>query len=122
MLADFLEAVKQALKNSEQNKALSECKAPFTINQIQFYYHSYNYYLLPIRHLGQTEAPNWDSFGRYGAVRNNQYSIHINTILGFCNNLFPSEMNVSRITEKLPLAFSLSVSELTQHTIEADLE
>ena len=122
MPSSFLEALKQGLKDSKKKGLITVRKASFTINEIQFYHQSYNYYLLPIRHFGQTEAPLWNSFGRYGVVRNNEYAIHLNTILGFGSNLFPDKLTTDRIAEKSSLSFTLTVKELSSHTIEADLE
>ncbi|WP_311141012.1 Mfa1 fimbrilin C-terminal domain-containing protein [Porphyromonas endodontalis] len=122
MPSGFLEALKQGLKDSKKKGLITARKASFTINEIQFYHQSYNYYLLPIRHFGQTEAPLWNSFGRYGVVRNNEYAIHLNTILGFGSNLFPDKLTTDRIAEKSSLSFTLTVKELSSHTIEADLE
>ena len=122
MPSGFLEALKQGLKDSKKKGLITVRKASFTINEIQFYHQSYNYYLLPIRHFGQTEAPLWNSFGRYGVVRNNEYAIHLNTILGFGSNLFPDKLTTDRIAEKSSLSFTLTVKELSSHTIEADLE
>lgn len=122
MPSGFLEALKQGLKDSKKKGLITARKASFTINEIQFYHQSYNYYLLPIRHFGQTEAPLWNSFGRYGVVRNNEYAIHLNTILGYGSNLFPDKLTTDRIAEKSSLSFTLTVKELSSHTIEADLE
>ena len=122
MPSGFLEALKQGLKDSKKKGLITARKASFTINEIQFYHQSYNYYLLPIRHFGQTEAPLWNSFGRYGVVRNNEYAIHLKTILGFGSNLFPDKLTADRIAEKSSLSFTLTVKELSSHTIEADLE
>lgn len=122
MPSSFLEALKQGLKDSKKKGLITARKASFTINEIQFYHQSYNYYLLPIRHFGQTEAPLWNSFGRYGVVRNNEYAIHLKTILGFGSNLFPDKLTTDRIAEKSSLSFTLTVKELSSHTIEADLE
>jgi putative lipoprotein len=122
MPSSFLEALKQGLKDSKKKGLITARKASFTINEIQFYHQSYNYYLLPIRHFGQTEAPLWNSFGRYGVVRNNEYAIHLKTILGFGSNLFPDKLTADRIAEKSSLSFTLTVKELSSHTIEADLE
>ena len=122
MPSGFLEALKQGLKDSKKKGLITVRKASFTINEIQFYHQSYNYYLLPIRHFGQTEAPLWNSFGRYGVVRNNEYAIHLNTILGFGSNLFPDKLTTDRIAEKSSLSFTLTDKELSSHTIEADLE
>lgn len=122
MPSSFLEALKQGLKDSKKKGLITARKASFTINEIQFYHQSYNYYLLPIRHFGQTEAPLWNSFGRYGVVRNNEYAIHLNTILGFGSNLFPDKLTTDRIAEKSSLSFTLTVKELSSHTVEADLE
>lgn len=122
MPSGFLEALKQGLKDPEKKGLLTARSAAFTINEIQFYHQSYNYYLLPIRHFGQTEAPLWNSFGRYGVVRNNEYAIHLKTILGFGSNLFPDKLTTDRIAEKSSLSFTLTVKELSSHTIEADLE
>ena len=122
MPSGFLEALKQSLKDSKKKGLIAVRKASFTINEIQFYHQSYNYYLLPIRHFVQTEAPLWNSFGRYGVVRNNEYAIHLNTILGFGSNLFPDKLTTDRIAEKSSLSFTLTVKELSSHTIEADLE
>ena len=122
MPSGFLEALKQGLKDSKKKGLITVRKASFTINEIQFYHQSYNYYLLPIRHFGQTEAPLWNSFGRYGVVRNNEYAIHLNTILGFGSNLFPDKLTTDRIAEKSSLSFTLTVKELSSHTVEADLE
>jgi len=122
MPSGFLEALKQGLKDSKKKGLITARKASFTINEIQFYHQSYNYYLLPIRHFGQTEAPLWNSFGRYGVVRNNEYAIHLNTILGFGSNLFPDKLTTDRIAEKSSLSFTLTVKELSSHTVEADLE
>lgn len=122
MPSGFLEALKQGLKDSKKKGLITARKASFTINEIQFYHQSYNYYLLPIRHFGQTEAPLWNSFGRYGVVRNNEYAIHLKTILGFGSNLFPDKLTTDRIAEKSSLSFTLTVKELSSHTIEADLE
>ncbi len=122
MPSGFLEALKQGLKDSKKKGLITVRKASFTINEIQFYHQSYNYYLLPIRHFGQTEAPLWNSFGRYGVVRNNEYTIHLKTILGFGSNLFPDKLTVDRIAEKSSLSFTLAVKDLSSHTAEADLE
>lgn len=122
MPSGFLEALKQGLKDSKKKGLITARKASFTINEIQFYHQSYNYYLLPIRHFGQTEAPLWNSFGRYGVVRNNEYAIHLKTILGFGSNLFPDKLTTDRIAEKSSLSFTLTVKELSSHTAEADLE
>lgn len=122
MPSGFLEALKQGLKDSKKKGLITARKASFTINEIQFYHQSYNYYLLPIRHFGQTEAPLWNSFGRYGVVRNNEYAIRLKTILGFGSNLFPDKLTTDRIAEKSSLSFTLTVKELSSHTIEADLE
>ena len=122
MPSSFLEALKQGLKDPEKKGLLTARSAAFTINGIQFYHHSYNYYFLPIRHFGQTEAPLWNSFGRYGVVRNNEYAIHLNTILGYGSNLFPDKLTSERIAEKSSLSFTLTVKDLSSHTAEADLE
>lgn len=122
MPSGFLEALKQGLKDSEKKGLITARKASFTINEIQFYHRSYNYYFLPIRHFGQTEAPLWNSFGRYGVVRNNEYAIHLNTILGYGSNLFPDKLTSERIAEKSSLSFTLTVKDLSSHTAEADLE
>lgn len=122
MPSGFLPALKQGLKDPEKKGLLTACSAAFTINGIQFYHHSYNYYFLPIRHFGQTEAPLWNSFGRYGVVRNNEYAIHLNTILGYGSNLFPDKLTSERIAEKSSLSFTLTVKDLSSHTAEADLE
>ena len=122
MPSGFLEALKQGLKDSKKKGLITVRKASFTINEIQFYHQSYNYYLLPIRHFGQTEAPLWNSFGRYGVVRNNEYAIHLKTILGFGSNLFPDKLTADRIAEKSSLSFTLTVKDLSSHTDEADLE
>ena len=122
MPSSFLEALKQGLKDPEKKGLLTARSAAFTINGIQFYHHSYNYYFLPIRHFGQTEAPLWNSFGRYGVVRNNEYAIHLNTILGYGSNLFPDNLTSERIAEKSSLSFTLTVKDLSSHTAEADLE
>lgn len=122
MPSGFLPALKQGLKDSEKKGILTARSAAFTINGIQFYHHSYNYYFLPIRHFGQTEAPLWNSFGRYGVVRNNEYAVHLNTILGYGSNLFPDKLTSERIAEKSSLSFTLTVKDLSLHTSEADLE
>lgn len=122
MPSGFLPALKQGLKDSEKKGILTARSAAFTINGIQFYHQSYNYYFLPIRHFGQTEAPLWNSFGRYGVVRNNEYAVHLNTILGYGSNLFPDKLTSERIAEKSSLSFTLSVKDLSLHTSEADLE
>ena len=122
MPSSFLEALKQGLKDPEKKGLITACNAAFTINGIQFYHRSYNYYFLPIRHFGQTEAPLWNSFGRYGVVRNNEYAIHLNRILGYGSNLFPDKLTSERIAEKSSLSFTLTVKDLSSHTDEADLE
>ncbi len=55
----------------------------YSRNGIDFYYRSENYYVIFIRHFGNDLAPNADSYGRYGLVRNNEYIIKVNGISTF---------------------------------------
>ncbi len=45
----------------------------FTEEDIRFYKNSYNFFFFPIRHFDDTQAPQRDSYGRYGIVRGNEY-------------------------------------------------
>lgn len=76
---DFLEAVKHIRKDAE----LSKLKKGFEAHGIRFYYNSLNYYAWPVRHFSNENAPNSDSYGRYGIVRNNEYRIKVKRLSTF---------------------------------------
>lgn len=122
MHSSFLTVLKQGLKDNRHKAVMTQCDTSFTVNGIQFYHQSYNYYLLPIRHFDDGEAPQWNSFGRYGVVRNNQYTVLVKSIMGFGRNTFPSEWNLNPIMEKTPISFSLTIKALTNRLMEVDLE
>ncbi len=72
-------AMPQGLKQAiEQHKITAESfDQPFDKGELQFYKEAYSYYTIYIRHFEDAGA----SYGRYGLVRGNEYSIKIATIL-----------------------------------------
>ncbi|MCD8043416.1 MAG: Mfa1 family fimbria major subunit [Tannerellaceae bacterium] len=57
---------------------------PVAINhpEIEFYKGGISYYATPIRHFNDTQAPGKKQYGRYGVVRNNQYTLNLKKITG----------------------------------------
>lgn len=70
--ASFIDDCKKllTLMKSDVNTFL---KKPFILYNIKYYLAGYNYYIYPIRHFNDTQAPHNNSYGRYGIVRGNEY-------------------------------------------------
>lgn len=87
--ADFIDACKVFAKSPEAEFARikdglkSEKHVGCTVAGIKYYAKSHNYYFLPVRHFGDAEAPDIDSYGRYGVVRNNEYKFSLTKINDF---------------------------------------
>lgn len=58
---------------------LASLEQPFDKGDLQFYKDAYSYYVIYIRHFA--EATESSSYGRYGLVRGNEYSVKITSIL-----------------------------------------
>lgn len=62
--------------------------AAFDLDGLQYFYKSYNYYILPIYHDKELEG-----VGRFGLVRNNIYNIHIKRISKLGSPIIPDFSN-----------------------------
>lgn len=96
--------------------------APFSKEGVDFFYQGYSYYTYPIRHYGDSQAPEKTSPGRYGLVRGNEYRIHLTRILRPGHPL-PPEMakDLSPLTEEKDLRATLEILPLKVRSSEAHL-
>lgn len=88
---------------------------------IQFYYKSQNYYAIPIRHFDDEKAPNKDSYGRFGLVRNNEYVLSVKSITGAGSPIVPPVSTTEAIEKEGYLPASIAVNQTTAHEQDVDL-
>ncbi len=92
----------------------------FSKSGINFYYQSYNYYVVYIRHFA--EATEKNAYGRYGVVRGNEYRIEIKSIQDAGTPLAPElKGNISPIAELESKGMQVKISELVTRSQEASL-
>lgn len=113
----FIDSVK-LIVNDDRVKKMNE---PFSLRGIDFFYKSLNYYSWPIRHFGDDKAPESDSFGRYGIVRNNEYTIKVSHISWFGSNVIPRlSKEMTPIEEKAPISLSIQVKPIQKREQTVD--
>lgn len=71
---------REACKELRKDKDLDSFSRGFERYGLTFYYQGYNFYFTPVRHFGDDVAPNLESYGRFGIVRNNIYRYEIKEI------------------------------------------
>ncbi len=102
---------KESVRKILNNPLVTEMNAPFSLEGIDFFYKSLNFYAWPIRHFNDSVAPEKDSFGRYGVVRNNEYKIKVKKISWFGSNLPLHLVNRDElIVEQSPITLSITVT------------
>jgi len=73
--------LKEAIKIAvDEGHNLDHPDSPFKSGNIRYFYQGYCYYRVPVKHFGGDENPF--SYGYYGIVRNNIYTISIKNITG----------------------------------------
>ena len=93
----------------------------FVSHGIQFYYKSQNYYAIPIRHFDDEKAPNKDSYGRFGLVRNNEYVLTVKSITGAGSPIVPPISTTEAVEKDGYLPTSLTVNQTTGHEQDINL-
>lgn len=88
---------------------------------IKFYYNSECYYPILIRHFDDSKAPNIDSYGRYGLVRNNEYRIKINSISAAGEPIIPVTSASDAIVNQNFINASIQVTQFVLHEQDEDL-
>lgn len=113
---DLLKALKQA------GITKSSFIEPFEKEGIAFHYQGYSYYLYPIRHYDDTQAPDPTSIGRYGLVRGNDYRIHLTRILRPGRAVVPEmSTDMTPLKEEKDLRAQLEVRPLSVRRSEAHI-
>lgn len=92
----------------------------FCYRNIRFYKQSQNLYFFPVRHFNNSQAPNQDSYGRYGIVRGNEYTFTFtNTITDFgepvVNDLL---QDMSPLVEEVSSSFTIKTQPLVSRQIQ----
>ncbi len=118
MPAEFATAVEK-IKDNERVLRMDQ---PFSLEGIDFYWKSLNFYACPLRHFDNSKAPNANSFGRYGIVRNNEYTVRVQKIAWFGSNTMP-ELNrsYSPIAEKSSIKLSIQVKDISKREQNIEL-
>lgn len=88
---------------------------------IKFYYKSECYYPIWIRHFDDSKAPNMDSYGRYGLVRNNEYRIKINSISAAGEPIIPITSATEAVVNQQFLNSGIEVTQFVTHEQDEDL-
>lgn len=118
MLAGTLETpanLAQALK--DHNIQTGSLNQPFDKGDLQFYKDAYSYYVIYIRHFSDRESNS--TYGRYGLVRGNEYSIKITSILDTGLALPPSLSNNHQpISEYQSSKTRIIVADIIQREIQ----
>lgn len=108
--ASFFEETKALLQanGNDVNKVLEYA---FTKQDLRFYKNSYNYYMFPVRHFDDKQAPDIHSYGRYGVVRGNEYSFDITGMIKDFGETSDKEFyqDYSELQEEEPIQFTLKV-------------
>lgn len=110
-----------AVRKIKENELLTKMDQPFSLEGIDFYWKSLNFYAWPLRHFDDSKAPKNDSFGRYGLVRNNQYTIRVKKLSWLGSNMFPNlKDNFSPLSESSSINLSIEVKELSNREQEVE--
>lgn len=117
MPAEFATSV-QKIKEHERVVKMDQ---PFSLEGIHFYWKSLNFYIWPLRHFDNKKAPEKNSFGRYGIVRNNEYTVRVQKISWFGSNTIPDLKNdMEAVSEYSSIKFSIEVKDLQQREQEVE--
>lgn len=91
---------------------LASLDQPFDKGDLQFYKDAYSYYIIYIRHFAETTGGS--SYGRYGLVRGNEYSVKITSILDAGRATPPTlKDNHQPISEYSSFQSGIIVAEIT---------
>ena len=96
----------------------------FTKYGIRFYYRAQNYYLFPIRHFSNEQAPTLTSYGRYGMVRNNDYKFNMPEVIRDfgLTGIQDFIQDYSPLTEEEPIGFSIEINSLNERPTQSLIE
>lgn len=84
---------------------------PIDFKGLRYYLRSYNYYYLPILH-----APGQKGYGRYGAVRNNDYRIEIQRVSDYGMPVMLQPASLHKIyKEQQAISSTIMLTPLTEH-------
>lgn len=84
---------------------------PIDFKGLRYYLRSYNYYYLPILH-----APGQKGYGRYGAVRNNDYRIEIQRVSDYGMPVMLQPASLHKIyKEQQAISSIITLTPLTEH-------
>lgn len=113
-------ALAESIKKAKEDNALIYTKG-FSSHGIQFYYKSQNYYAIPIRHFDNEKAPNKDSYGRFGLIRNNEYVLTVKSITGAGSPVIPAVSVTEPVEREGFVSMGISVNQTTEHGQDVDL-
>lgn len=107
----------QAIRDASLSE--SSFQKAFDVSGIKFYKNAISYYVIYIRHFSDEQAPELNSAGRYGLVRNNEYRLKIRTISTPGSAIFP---NLSKRMKPLSERHHLNAAVAVQPTITREID
>ncbi len=113
-------ALAESIRKAQTDGALVFTSG-FSSHGINFYHQSHNYYAIPIRHFDDDKAPNQNSYGRFGLIRNNEYLLTVKSITGPGSSVIPAVSATEAVEKDGYASAAITVNQTTGHQQDVDL-